>query len=94
MKKQQLIALKPFTFAGKRVIPGQVFSSKGRSEVNALIALGMAEPALLLEPVPMVPQEPISESVSMVATSEEAEISPRTGRPKRAYRRRDVTAEE
>ena len=81
----KLIATKPLPYGGVRYKAGEPFEAT-RKHARVLIAIGKAEKAPEAPNNPVLfesrPVEPVSEG-----------ISPRTGLPKRQYRRRDIRPE-
>jgi hypothetical protein len=78
-----MVALKPQTYAGRRVAAGAEFTVRGQSDARLLLALGRADFAMA-----HAAPEPEPEPVAVVAEPE----APKP-KPKRQYRRRDMTAE-
>lgn len=88
-----LIATANFPYAGRRISKGEPFTIS-RQAGRILIALKKArlpvgdEPALSQEEQPA---DRVAPETAASATA--APISPRTGQPKRQYKRRDLKAE-
>lgn len=129
--KIEMVALKPFTYGGKRLKPGQRFEVKGQSDARLLRALDRAadfSPPVFIAPLAVKPRRvevrpavietapAVEPAVSLEVEAPEAEpraeeapepkekpapvepeaepdVSLRTGKPKRQYRRRDMTSE-
>lgn len=81
----ELIARKALSYGGHAVRAGQRFVASSR-DGRALVAVGRAE--LVSGPIADRVPEPVQ-----IALDDGAEISPRTGKPKRQYKRRDMQAE-
>lgn len=104
-----MISLASHVYAGRRLAKGDEFEARGRQDARLLAALGRAEAALppiaTIEPRPQarqssaqtaqIPDQMVDIPIADPDEGDEpeVEISPRTGRPKRTYRRRDMTAE-
>lgn len=72
-----MVALKPQIYAGRRLVAGTEFTARGRSDARLLLALGRADFA-------MAEPEPVPAPVA---------VEPEVTKPKRQYKRRDMTAE-
>jgi len=120
MAKIQLIAKRPFLYAGKRLASGAEFNARTHSDARLLIAIGHADFApqgpvepeepqpwsvaqqppetvaieVTAQPVDEAPAEvlPVEEPASDAASTAPAEEAP-IAKPRRQYRRRDLTAE-
>lgn len=82
-----MVALKPQIYAGRRRAAGALFDARGQSDARLLIALGRADFA----PAPAVGE--IAPEISpqfLPPVGAEPEVAPK---PKRQYKRRDMTAE-
>lgn len=77
-------------YAGRRIKPGEVFDVNGASDARVLIAIGRADfaPAVQI-PEPVQAPEPV-----IVPRWSDLEDEAPAPKPKRQYRRRDMTAEE
>lgn len=93
----QLIARKAFTYGRKRVRPGDAFEAT-RKDGKALVAIGRASQGpsgiaqLASMSVELPEQDPPEVVVTTDAEAVTAEAQPEP-KPKRAYKRRDLTAE-
>ena len=96
-------ALRAQIYAGARIKPGEEFDVRGERDAKLLYALGRAErvvataPAPAQKPVP-APEPAVDQAVDQAgepigAEHAPAEESAEQPKPKRAYRRRDMTAE-
>ena len=81
----ELIARKALSYGGHPVSVGQRFAASAR-DGRALVAVGRAE----LVSGPIADRVP---ELVQIALDDGAEISPRTGKPRRQYKRRDMQAE-
>jgi hypothetical protein len=102
----KLKAKRKFRYAGNRLAPGDRFETRGEQDARLLIAIGHAEPVRErppkaqppAPPAPVVPVEALPEPPVVVATVPEPpsvrsdEAVDFSG--SRAYKRRDMTAEE
>jgi hypothetical protein len=100
-----MIALKPHRYAGQPKERGDVYRVQGAGEYRLIKALGWAEDHIVPAPVAavfapfvveQVEEHPAEEAhiEEPVSDEPEVEISLRTGKPKRQYKRRDMTAED
>lgn len=86
--KIAMVSLSPLCmYAGRRIKPGEVFEANGASDARVLIAIGRADFAPAL-PTP----EPLPEPV-VIPQWPETQDEP-APKPKRQYKRRDMTAED
>jgi hypothetical protein len=92
----KLKALKYMRYAGKPVQVGDVFDANA-ADVRILLALNRAvnyvEPPPKPAPAVFKPIPPYVASAAEVETAAKAEADSDADKPKRAYRRRDMTAE-
>lgn len=85
-----LVALRDHSYGGRRIKAGQQYATHYRHGADVLVKLGHA--ALAPEPDPLPPA--VAAALEPEPTYDyTAELSPITGKPKRQYRRRDMTAE-
>lgn len=106
--KVSLSATKSFAYAGKRLSPGQQFYARGEQDARLLVAIGSAihaypvyvqetKVARILQapevPVFLAPAE-VEVAAAEAEESEEAKPAEEWPKKRRAYRRRDMTAEE
>jgi hypothetical protein len=99
---KQLISLKQFRYAGKRLRRGDVFRARTGQDERLLVAIGSAEEHVT--PAPVVPpaaaavveqaRPHFGYAAKVLASEPAGEVSERTGKPKRQYKRRDLTAED
>jgi hypothetical protein len=87
----KMIALRTTWYAGKSKRQGEVFDVADK-HVKVLTKLRKAKP-YQEEKTEKVAIAEGETKISVVEPTEEAEISTRTGKPKRQYRRRDMQAE-
>lgn len=92
----QLIARKAFTYGGARIRPGDAFDAT-RKDGKVLVAIGRASegPSGIAQLASMnveLPEQDPPEVATTDAEAVTAEAQPEP-KPKRAYKRRDLTAE-
>jgi hypothetical protein len=91
----QLLALVPQIYAGRKVAAGSNFIVRGESDARLLIAIGRAASVPVAPVIPVPP--PVARKWTRavvavpIAEPEEQEEAPK---PKRQYKRRDMTAED
>jgi hypothetical protein len=105
-----LVACKKLVYAGQGYTSGQSFEARDQADASLLVTLGLAsrapvqkvsepEPEPVIQPTTVddvytpLPDVPPTEAVS-VETPPEESPEPEPVRVKRAYKRRDMTAEE
>jgi hypothetical protein len=95
----QMRALVPQIYAGRRVAAGSNFLVRGESDARLLTALGRASVAVPA-PIPAVlaPVVPVRTWGKQIKAEEPvstdgAEVAEEAPKPKRQYKRRDMTAE-
>jgi hypothetical protein len=95
----QMLALVPQIYAGRRVAAGSNFLVRGESDARLLTALGRASVAV---PAPVAavfaPLAPVQRwgkqiKAEETAPTDGAQVAEETPKPKRQYKRRDLTAE-
>lgn len=84
MQKIPMLAKQAFTYAGKKLAPGDAFNAAGQSDRRLLTAIGWAEDAS--EPVPVVVQK-VMKAAEKVAAKKAPADAPGT------YKRRDMVAQ-
>lgn len=96
----KMVALKSFTYAGKRINPGDPFDAVGRSDARLLKALKRADDAPPPTPPAAEPPPPPYRSRALVADDVAAPTATAAEKPtavapaaKRPYKRRDTVAE-
>lgn len=89
--KITMITKKPHIYAGKRLALGNEFEVAGRDDARLLEALGRAE----RKPKIVAPSAPIPTYYRPIITvPRTVEVAAESdGKPKRQYKRRDMTAE-
>jgi hypothetical protein len=97
----KMVSLKPHVYAGKRLSVGDEFEVSGRSDARLLTAIGRAIVAPPPAPEPPAPP-PVSRPLArvFVPKAEAPAVAPVVAepdsdepKPKRTYRRRDLSAE-
>lgn len=83
-----ITAIRPHVYAGKQRRVGEVYMA---TERDAKILIGMHNARMSAV---AVEDDPTTTPVETASVAAEVEISPRTGKPKRGYKRRDMKAEE
>lgn len=81
----KLIALKTFPYGGRRLKPNDAFTAVSAQDARLLIAIGRAKADLT---------PPVQTYHAAVMTAEHSEPVDEPLRPRRQYRRRDMTAEK
>lgn len=94
-----LVALKKVVYAGQTYTSGEVFEARDAADATVLklTKLAMDQPEPEPEPVPFIitpDPEPAVEEVSVGSPADETAEHPEAPKRRRAYRRRDLQAEE
>lgn len=90
--KIQMMTVREHVYAGRRLKPGDAFDATGKSDARLLEAIGRAVYSRSLPPAEPVKAEPVVEAPASESAQSE-EVPGEYVRPKRQYRRRNLTAE-
>lgn len=92
--KVRMVSLKAHTYAGKRLAVGAEFEASGRKDAKLLQAIGRASLMQVAEPEPVVQPIRRARLFQPVAVSDVVpDVATDEVKPKRVYRRRNLTAE-